>query len=140
VFEKPDRRNVAASSERVSQLESQHLIMQSHIIGIQSSVERILTLVENSRPPPPPMVHTDRSPEESDGDVFPPLPGFAPPPYKYARYGIVPSTAASDDEDDATLPSDLINAPIEALQGLAKVATENAGAREPTHLKWVISL
>jgi hypothetical protein len=76
---------------------------------------------------------------------FPALPGFAPPvssgfvrssspcllrplqPHKYATYGIVPSTApSSDDESEDTLPRATLNAPIEALQGLANAAAEAA--------------
>jgi len=67
---------------------------------------------------------------------FPPLPGFAPPvranlrlsvllllipliqPHKFATYGIVPSEAASsEDESEDTLPRASLTAPIEALQG-----------------------
>ncbi|KAL9711889.1 hypothetical protein Ac2012v2_004962 [Leucoagaricus gongylophorus] len=60
---------------------------------------------------------------------FPPLPGFAPPPHKYASYGIIPSTAPStDDESEDTLPRSSLNAPIEALQGLANAAAEAAAA------------
>lgn len=60
---------------------------------------------------------------------FPPLPGFAPPPHKFATYGIVPSTApSSDDESEETLPRASLNAPIEALQGLANAAAEAAAA------------
>lgn len=61
--------------------------------------------------------------------AFPPLPGFAPPPHKYASYGIVTSTAASsEDESEDTLPRSTLNAPIEALQGLANAAAEAAAA------------
>jgi hypothetical protein len=50
-------------------------------------------------------------------------------PHKYANYGIVPSTAASsDDESEDTLPRASLNAPIEALQGLANAAAEAAAA------------
>lgn len=60
---------------------------------------------------------------------FPPLPGFAPPPHKFATYGIVPSTApSSEDESEETLPRSSLNAPIEALQGLANAAAEAAAA------------
>jgi hypothetical protein len=76
---------------------------------------------------------------------FPPLPGFPPPvcntdnhspfvdgrlqPHRYATYGIVPSTApSSEDESEDTLPRATINAPIEALQGLANAAAEAAAA------------
>lgn len=90
------------------------------------------------------------NPQDANGTVqrksFPPLPGFAPPvstsavnsalfinsrlqPHKYATYGIVPSTAASsDDESEDTLPRSSMNAPIEALQGLANAAAEAAAA------------
>ncbi|KAL0072356.1 hypothetical protein AAF712_000119 [Marasmius tenuissimus] len=48
-------------------------------------------------------------------------------PHKYATYGIVPSTApSSDDESEDTLPRATLNAPIEALQGLANAAAEAA--------------
>jgi len=41
----------------------------------------------------------------------------------------VPSTApSSDDESEETLPRSTINAPIEALQGLANAAAEAAAA------------
>ncbi|KAJ8519957.1 hypothetical protein ONZ45_g3167 [Pleurotus djamor] len=50
-------------------------------------------------------------------------------PHKYATYGIVPSTApSSDDESEDTLPRASLNAPIEALQGLANAAAEAAAA------------
>ena len=50
-------------------------------------------------------------------------------PHKYATYGIVPSTApSSDDESEDTLPRSTLNAPIEALQGLANAAAEAAAA------------
>ncbi|TFY68274.1 hypothetical protein EVJ58_g1119 [Rhodofomes roseus] len=50
-------------------------------------------------------------------------------PHKYATYGIVPSTApSSDDESEDTLPRATLNAPIEALQGLANAAAEAAAA------------
>ncbi|KAG5651169.1 hypothetical protein H0H81_009633 [Sphagnurus paluster] len=68
---------------------------------------------------------------------FPPLPGFAPPPHKYATYGIVPSTApSSEDESEDTLPRANLNAPIEALQGLANAAAEMAAvpSAEPPRL------
>lgn len=43
---------------------------------------------------------------------------FLRQPHKFATYGIVPSTAASsDDESEDTLPRASLNAPIEALQG-----------------------
>jgi len=73
------------------------------------------------------------NPQDVNGTVqrrsFPPLPGFAPPPHKYATYGIVPSTAvSSEDESEDTLPRSSMNAPIEALQGLANAAAEAAAA------------
>jgi len=50
-------------------------------------------------------------------------------PHKYASYGIIPSTAPStDDESEDTLPRLSLNAPIEALQGLANAAAEAAAA------------
>jgi len=50
-------------------------------------------------------------------------------PHKYASYGIIPSTAPStDDESEDTLPRSSLNAPIEALQGLANAAAEAAAA------------
>ncbi|KAK0213045.1 hypothetical protein DFS33DRAFT_1464788 [Desarmillaria ectypa] len=153
IFEKPEKKNnqpiVGASVERVSRLEGQYLVMQSHMIGMQSSLDRILALVQNqaqgsgNMPPPssifPSAGNGALSPSgrngfesgsgSSDRGRFPPLPGFAPPPHKYATYGIVPSTApSSDDESEDTLPRSTLNAPIEALQGLANAAAEAAAA------------
>lgn len=158
VFEKPEKKNVqvmsGASVERLSRLEGQYLVMQSQMIGMQSSLDRILSAIQaqsqqtaaivqhsiyaNGAPPPmpPPLrngVDLYGSPGPVDGPSrpvprsFPPLPGFAPPPHKYATYGIVPSTApSSDDESEDTLPRSTLNAPIEALQGLANAAAEAA--------------
>lgn len=142
--------------------------MQSQMIGLQSSLDRILTHLQNPPPvfpqtpsatfastsgatyptaagtaasqtsaddiffsptqPPNPIVRT-----QSAQRRFPPLPGFAAPPHKYATYGIVPSTApSSDDESEDTLPRATLNAPIEALQGLANAAAEAAAAPNDT--------
>ncbi|TFK75445.1 hypothetical protein BDN72DRAFT_885878 [Pluteus cervinus] len=159
VFEKPEKKNAPAmtnaSVERLSRLEGQYLVMQSQMIGMQSSLDRILSAVQaqagpppgamyppNLPPPPPPPGIRDGAGfpphrggfELSSGSsdrtrAFPPLPGFAPPPHKYASYGIIPSTApSSDDESEETLPRATINAPIEALQGLANAAAEAAAA------------
>ncbi|KAH7098421.1 hypothetical protein BKA62DRAFT_713119 [Auriculariales sp. MPI-PUGE-AT-0066] len=135
---------------RVSRLEGQYLVMQSQMIGMQNSLDRILATLQHqqhnasvstsstspaSMPGAPPLP-AGSSPSDQNGLVtsssngaraFPPLPGFAPPPHKYATYGIVPSTApSSDDESEDTLPRSTINAPIEALQGLANAAVEAA--------------
>ncbi|TFK91597.1 hypothetical protein K466DRAFT_482404 [Polyporus arcularius HHB13444] len=163
VFEKPEKKNVqalsSASVERLSRLEGQYLVMQSQMIGMQSSLDRILSAIQsqgqNQSPPvvqhpvyptgsrdspilsgplPPIRTHSEmyNSPQgegPSRPRAFPPLPGFAPPPHKYATYGIVPSTApSSDDESEDTLPRSTLNAPIEALQGLANAAAEAAAA------------
>ncbi|KAF9060648.1 hypothetical protein BDP27DRAFT_1429814 [Rhodocollybia butyracea] len=137
IFEKPEKKNVApavagANAERLSRLEGQYLVMQSHMIGMQSSLDRILSVVQGQAtagamfPPPQPQAVGNR-PFDERGDKFPPLPGFAPPPHKYATYGIIPSTApSSDDESEETLPRATMNAPIEALQGLANAAAEAA--------------
>ncbi|KAJ3815885.1 hypothetical protein F5876DRAFT_71660 [Lentinula aff. lateritia] len=140
IFEKPEKKNAppaaaGVNAERLSRLEGQYLVMQSHMIGMQSSLDRILSVVQGQThssamfppPPPPPQALGNRSFEEERGDKFPPLPGFAPPPHKYATYGIIPSTAASsEDESEDTLPRATLNAPIEALQGLANAAAEAA--------------
>ncbi|KAL5485143.1 hypothetical protein ACEPAI_7785 [Sanghuangporus weigelae] len=162
IFEKPEKKKDAAlvngSIERVSRLESQFLVMQSQMIGLQSSLDRILSAIQGQVPPAgrygpatvrdmqdvympaangPPRGSVDIfNPSEADEQQqrplqksFPPLPGFAPPPHKYATYGIVPSTApSSDDESEDTLPRSSLNAPIEALQGLANAAAEAAAA------------
>ncbi|KAI3618952.1 hypothetical protein WG66_000567 [Moniliophthora roreri] len=143
IFEKPEKKNVQALSgpgiERLSRLEGQYLVMQSHMIGMQSTLERILSIVQgqaqaSGAPMFPPNHAAGPSHEQTrNGDdrtrAFPPLPGFAPPPHKYATYGIVPSTApSSDDESEDTLPRATLNAPIEALQGLANAAAEAAAA------------
>ncbi|KAJ7647334.1 hypothetical protein FB45DRAFT_1100449 [Roridomyces roridus] len=141
VFEKPDKKPAAANNaingpglDRLSRLEGQYLVMQSQMIGIQSSLDRILNVVQpQTQPPPRPApsasssAHHDYAAPPPDRRPFPPLPGFAPPPHKYATYGIVPSTApSSDDESEDTLPRSTLNAPIEALQGLANAAAEAA--------------
>ncbi|TFK44692.1 hypothetical protein BDQ12DRAFT_30687 [Crucibulum laeve] len=165
IFEKPEKKNVQGvagpSVERLSRLEGQYLVMQSQMIGMQSSLDRILSALQgqqqSSGPMPqhgsmyppgvPPDAHRDGSgmpPSHRNGfDMmparsFPPLPGFAPPPHKYASYGIIPSTApSSDDESEDTLPRSTLNAPIEALQGLANAAAEAAAApsAEPPRVK-----
>ncbi|CAE7093934.1 unnamed protein product [Rhizoctonia solani] len=169
VFEKPEKKsqvngNTNGSAERVSRLEGQYLMMQSQMIGMQSSLDRILSAIQNQNaqvyphnaiPPTPQSASTHPSMSESpregpaftpqpivpsssrdgyyDEDRSPPrkkwpaLPGFAPPPHKFATYGIVPSTApSSEDESEDTLPRSALNAPIEALQGLANAAVEAA--------------
>ncbi|EIN12012.1 hypothetical protein PUNSTDRAFT_83912 [Punctularia strigosozonata HHB-11173 SS5] len=152
VFEKPEKKNgnpmAGPSVERLSRLEGQYLVMQSQMIGMQSSLDRILTVLQNqtqaNSPMAPPQMYQSpgrdyHSNGRNNGDSyqsprsqpksFPPLPGFAPPPHKYATYGIVPSTApSSDDESEDTLPRATLNAPIEALQGLANAAAEAAAA------------
>ncbi|EJF65243.1 hypothetical protein DICSQDRAFT_132801 [Dichomitus squalens LYAD-421 SS1] len=145
VFEKPEKKNVqalsTASVERLSRLEGQYLVMQSQMIGMQSSLDRILSAIQSQSQAmvhvQPPAYGPATSSRESPGmsepvprnRTFPPLPGFAPPPHKYATYGIVPSTApSSDDESEDTLPRSSLNAPIEALQGLANAAAEAAAA------------
>ena len=60
-------------------------------------------------------------------------------PHKYATYGIVPSTApSSEDESEDTLPRATLNAPIEALQGLANAAAEAAAAPSTAPPVWVM--
>ncbi|THH21337.1 hypothetical protein EW146_g187 [Bondarzewia mesenterica] len=149
-----------ASIERLSRLEGDVVkVMQSQMIGMQSSLDRILAAIQNQnqanigvmQPPMYPTsmrdgpgyvtnisgTRTGLDPYESmpssdqrtsSQRSFPPLPGFAPPPHKYATYGIVPSTAPSSDDDESedTLPRSTMNAPIEALQGLANAAAEAA--------------
>lgn len=138
--------------------------MQSHMIGMQTTLDRILAAVSGG--PPPQLAYTSVLPpghvaQPSPGvefgqrslsprPQFPPLPGFTAPvreiirlvrdlpviirpqPHKYATYGIVSSDAPSDDENDSedALPRSALNAPIEALQGLANAAVEAANAPE----------
>ncbi|KAF9531621.1 hypothetical protein CPB83DRAFT_848474 [Crepidotus variabilis] len=156
VFEKPEKKSTQGLSnggiERLTRLEGQYLVLQSQMIGMQSSLDRILQVVQGpglgmAMPPPPvyppPMeIHRDggvvptqpnaavpNAGQSPDRRVFPALPGFAPPSHKYATYGIVPSTApSSEDESEDTLPRSSLNAPIEALQGLANAAAEAAAA------------
>ncbi|GJJ06660.1 hypothetical protein Clacol_000855 [Clathrus columnatus] len=137
-------------NRRISRLESQFLVMQSTMIGMQSSLDRILTAIQIQSPnlsltnpsSNPSLTLTSStsststqsfSPDNDEPKKFPPLPGFAPPPHKYATYGILPSTApSSDDESEDTLPRSTMNAPIEALQGLANAAAEAAAAAAAT--------
>ncbi|KAI0321177.1 hypothetical protein OF83DRAFT_1051665 [Amylostereum chailletii] len=165
VFEKPEKKNqpqiTNASLERLSRLEGQYVVVQSQMIGMQSSLDRILAAVQGHAHPNPGPMHGSpvypppqregpgyvtnvsgtrtglavfdpallQDPRGNGQRTFPPLPGFAPPPHKYATYGIVPSTApSSDDESEDTLPRSTLNAPIEALQGLANAAAEAAAA------------
>ncbi|KAF8322111.1 hypothetical protein DL93DRAFT_2093394 [Clavulina sp. PMI_390] len=212
IFEKPEKKatsgGAGASSDRVSQLEGQFVGMQGQMIGMQSTLERILHVIQtggpssSSNPSAPSSSTSSLFPSSHNGSShanslpvdsqlqpilspnmmisnqhgpstspingqhfysppthttglrgatapvrqhhhhhsqpqsapparrsFPPLPGFAPPPHKFATYGIVPSTApSSDDESEDTLPRASLNAPIEALQGLANAAAEAAAA------------
>jgi hypothetical protein len=160
------------------------------MIGLQSSLDRILTHLQNppqtylptpasatttrflptgsggGRPSPPTSFPTTSEegastsaaggPESSMGGPnvvevgsrlnngagdkprFPPLPGFAPPPHKY---GIVPSTApSSDDDSEDNLPRVTLNAPIEALRGLANAAAEVAATDQPRYVLSFFSL
>ncbi|PFH51472.1 hypothetical protein AMATHDRAFT_40081 [Amanita thiersii Skay4041] len=153
IFEKPEKKNVQAMSnasvERLSRLEGQYLVMQSQMIGMQTSLDRILTTLQtNATLSQHPILYSTNvgpgiqrdslsltttprngydSSNPNERKSFPPLPGFAPPPHKYATYGIVPSTApSSEDESEDALPRSALNAPIEALQGLANAAAEAA--------------
>ncbi|KAG5715925.1 Protein priB [Termitomyces sp. T112] len=164
IYEKPEKKPQilnGPSIERLSRLEGQYLVMQSQMIGMQSSLDRILSAIQaqqamgqqqifnNGAGPsregpgfmPQPRNGFNMGPPQLPVDQlksFPPLPGFAPPPHKYATYGIVPSTApSSDDESEDTLPRSTLNAPIEALQGLANAAAELAAApsAEPPRVK-----
>ncbi|KAI9571112.1 hypothetical protein HD554DRAFT_2078588 [Boletus coccyginus] len=141
IFEKPEKKNVqpvsGASSERLSRLEGQYLVMQSQMIGMQSSLDRILSAVQSQGQSDNQPGYSTNVGQGSSRDAgssyprnrFPPLPGFAPPPHKYATYGIVPSTGpSSEDESEDTLPRASLSAPIEALQGLANAAAEAAAA------------
>lgn len=131
------------------------------MIGMQSTLDRILSTVSGCPPqslsyPPvlPPGHITQPSPGVGFGQGLPsprtqfPSSGFAAPvreitlvangpfilsqPHKYATYGIVTNTAASDGENDSedALPGSALTAPIEALQGLANAAVEAANAPE----------
>lgn len=163
LFEKPERKNAQTlngpSVERLSRLEGQYLVMQSQMIGMQSSLDRILNAVQtqanpnmpnmpqqslysNMGPGPSRDVHGygarpgfemgSNDPNQRPPARFPPLPGFAPPPHKYASYGIVPSTAPSSEDESDVLSRSTLNAPIEALQGLANAAAEAAAAPSET--------
>lgn len=142
IFEKPEKKAIqplpTASVERLTRLEGQYLVMQSQMIGMQSSLDRILSAIQqpnNQQQHQAYQQSVDAGPSR-EGNLsyqqrsqFPPLPGFAPPPHKYATYGIVPSTiSSSDDESEGTLPRATIGTPIEALQGLANAAAEAAAA------------
>lgn len=56
----------------------------------------------------------------------------------YAKYGIVSSTGpSSDDESEDKSPRASLEAPIEALQGLANAAAELAAAPSSESQRWV---
>jgi len=62
---------------------------------------------------------------------------FYPQPHKYATHGTVSSTGpSSDDESEDTLPQASLDAPIEALQGLANAAAELAAAPSNESKRW----
>ncbi|EIW59016.1 uncharacterized protein TRAVEDRAFT_48143 [Trametes versicolor FP-101664 SS1] len=110
---------------RLSHLEGQYLVMQSQMIGMQSSLDRILSAIENQA-----LVQ--------GGPAYPP-PGAQQrrDPHTYATYGIMPSTApSSDDESEDTLSPSTLTAPIEALQDLAKAAAK-AAVVPSTQPPWV---
>ena len=129
--------------------------MQSQMIGLQSSLDRILATLQNP-PPTPTYAHgttrvdmsqhsgssaagvspdanlynpgpSSRSPT-SQGRKFSPLPGFVPPPHRYGAYTIVTSDVPSDDESEDTLPRATIDAPIETQQGFANAAANASAA------------
>ncbi|KAI6046136.1 hypothetical protein EDC04DRAFT_2632148 [Pisolithus marmoratus] len=145
IFEKPEKKASqplpTASIERLTRLEGQYMVMQSQMIGMQSSLDRILSAIQmqaqpnNQQQQQPYQQSVDAGPSRESNlcyqqrTRFPPLPGFAPLPHKHATYGLVPSTVpSSDDESEDTLPRTTIDAPIEALQGLANAAAEAAAA------------
>jgi hypothetical protein len=70
----------------------------------------------------------DRDDQVETRKEFPKLPGFKPPPHRYANYALVVSStaASSDDESEDTLPRSSLNAPIEALHQLANAADQAA--------------
>lgn len=145
IFEKPEKKAVqplpTASVERLTRLEGQYLVMQSQMIGMQSSLDRILSVIQmqalpNNQQQQQAYQQSLEAGPSREGNLgypqrtrFPLLPGFPSPPHKYATYGIVPSTVpSSDDGSEDTLPRSTIDAPIEALQGLANAAAEAAAA------------
>jgi len=159
IFEKPEKKNgqllSTASVERLSRLEGQYVVMQSQMIGLQTSLDRILAAVTQPGapgviPPGPPIypqgiregpgyvtnvsgTRTGLDPQYDPAlmqDQRPPAQRTFPPlpgfAAPYATYGIVPSTAdSSEDESEEALPRTNIN---EALQGLANAAAEAAAA------------
>lgn len=162
IFEKPEKKAVqplpTASVERLTRLEGQYLVMQSQMIGMQSSLDRILSVIQmqaqpNNQQQQQAYQQSLEAGPSREGNLgypqrtrFPLLPGFPSPPHKYATYGIVPSTVpSSDDGSEDALSRSTIDAPIEALQGLANAAAEAAAApcasspigkkrRRPEHL------
>jgi len=129
--------------------------MQSQMIGLQSSLDRILATLQN--PPPTPtyangatradmsqhsgssaagvspdanLYHpgpSSRSPTSS-GRKLSPLPGLVPSPHRHRTYGNVTSDAPSDDESEDMLPRATIDAPIETRQGFANAAVKASAA------------
>ncbi|KAF9793281.1 hypothetical protein BJ322DRAFT_1155023 [Thelephora terrestris] len=146
IFEKPEKKNVQASPtpgvDRLNRLEGQYLVMQSHMIGMQTTLDRILATVSGGPPHPftyPPVLPQGHVAQPSPGvefgqrppstrSQFLPAPGFAAPPHNYSVYGIVPSNIHSDGENDSE--DALSRSPIEPLQGLANAAVEAANSPE----------
>ncbi|KAI6125768.1 hypothetical protein EV401DRAFT_1064408 [Pisolithus croceorrhizus] len=138
IFEKPEKKAVqslpTASIERLTRLEGQYLVMQSQMIGMQSSLDRILSAIQlQAHPNNQAYQQSVEAGPSREGNLgyqqrtrFPLLPGFPSP---HAACGNVPSTVSpSDDGSEDTLPRSTTDAPIEALQGLANAAAEAAAA------------
>jgi len=140
IFEKPEKKNVpimaGASVERLSRLEGQYLVMQSQMIGMQSSLDRILAALQTqahsnvAMSPQGPYLPPPRNGFELGPDGhqrrLPSSPNFAHQGAKYGPYAVVPSTTASSDDEAEETSRAPINAPIEALQDLANAAAEAA--------------
>jgi len=110
VFEKPEKKNgqllsTASFERRLSSLEGQYLVMQRQMIGLQTSLDRILAAItQPGAPGVPPGLPSIRRRSVNVLDMS----QMYPEP--------------SEDESEQTFSRSSLDAPIEALQGLANAA------------------
>lgn len=82
---------------------------------MQYTLQRVLAAVQGKPAITPLLMGLEAA---GDRQKFPDLPGYRPPPYQEARYGIV----TKYEEDDSGLPSGVLSSPTEALRGLTLAA------------------
>lgn len=132
-------------AERLDELEERSVLLHAQFLGMQYTMERLLAAVQNQHHPGSPTsskAHSPRMNMKLDQGGFPALPGYRPPPYQEARYGIV--AKYEEDAGDETLPGGILSSPTEALQGLTLAALKAEPMEDDAEayelLRWVYSL